>query len=184
MTHAAHRQAKAGLVDEAMATATRMQQQGIVLDNRTASTLLDAFARAGQPHRVEDFMEQMTAKYGEGHFGEVAVGFRVTGPCAKQHHSCRQSGGGRKKRVDRDDCCTLHAGLLPDVVTFNILLGAYAKARDVDGAYDAWCRMRQQGIVPDRITVVCSSCSSCCRPSPLNAVIKGPTVTDIQVAQL
>ena len=48
-----------------MATAARMQQQGIVLDNRTANTLLSAFARAGQPHQAEDFMEQMTAKYGE-----------------------------------------------------------------------------------------------------------------------
>lgn len=33
-------------------------------------------------------------------------------------------------------------------------MSAYAKAKDVDGAYDAWCRMREQGLVPNRITVV------------------------------
>jgi pentatricopeptide repeat protein len=49
-------------------------------------------------------------------------------------------------------CC--RAGLLPDTLTFNTLMSAYAKAKDMDGAYDAWCRMREQGLVPNRITVV------------------------------
>ena len=64
------------------------------------------------------------------------------------------------ENASQGDGITLHAGLLPDVLTFNVLLGAYAKAKDVDGAYEAWCRMRQQGIVPDRITVVRPSSGS------------------------
>ena len=60
-----YRQAKAGLIEEAVATAALMQQQGITLATRTLNVLLSACARAGQPHRAEALLEEMTARHGE-----------------------------------------------------------------------------------------------------------------------
>lgn len=60
-----HWQAKAGLVEEAVATAARMQHQGITLATRTLNVLLSACARAGQTHRAEALLEEMTAKHGK-----------------------------------------------------------------------------------------------------------------------
>ncbi len=52
-------------MEEAVATAALMQQRGITLATRTLNILLSACARAGQPHRAEALLEEMTAKHGE-----------------------------------------------------------------------------------------------------------------------
>lgn len=45
-------------------------------------------------------------------------------------------------------------GVKSDLITWNTLLSAYAKAHNVDGAYEVWQNMQRSGIVPDRFTQV------------------------------
>jgi len=40
------------------------------------------------------------------------------------------------------------------MVTWNSLLSAFAKSRDVDGAYGLWQQMQEKHIIPDRFTLV------------------------------
>lgn len=45
-------------------------------------------------------------------------------------------------------------GVKSDLITWNTLLSAYARAQNVDGAYEVWQDMQRSGLVPDRFTQV------------------------------
>eukprot|EP00892_Ulva_mutabilis_P001450 jgi/Ulvmu1/11305/UM074_0020.1 len=118
-----------------------MAERGVQRDYTSYSIAMDVYAKAGMFPETEAQLELLRRA---GHAATAKEYTSLIEACKRSNRAARAA------HVLYTEMPA--AGLLPDSLTWNALLGTYGRNGDIDGAYATWQEMMRRRIPPTEVT--------------------------------
>ncbi|KAL9233037.1 hypothetical protein vseg_008080 [Gypsophila vaccaria] len=144
---------KNGLVGEAKQIFEEMEKQGCLPSVVTFNALIDGLCKAGELEEARLMFYKMEIGRSPSLFLRLSQGSdRVMDKVSLQNLIARLCESGLYLKAYRLLRKLLEDGILPDIVTYNILLNGMCKGGNMDGAFKVFKELQLKGESPDVVT--------------------------------